>query len=191
MQPKFKYCVFESDKDSKSFLTWLRLISGIIRNMLGGNDLEDFLDSYLNRGIHTSSTRPAFLDNPRLHFAPSVSSSSRPQQQHVEGEEASNVEIEEEEDATPRVLNYSDLSAEAVRLDMALYNTLYTIVKGSFLSLLTDLTGDYARYSFAIIAMWNHANLSSTNRRIVATPEDHLWFNLWVNPYATDPASAP
>lgn len=169
MQPKFKCCVFESDKDSKSFLTWLRLISGIIRNMLGGNDLEEFLDSYLNRGLHTSSTRPAFLGDPRLNFTPSASASSRPQQPREEGEDDSGGGGGAHEEAhTARVFSYSDLSDDAVRLDKALYNTLYTIVKGSFLSLLTDLTGDYARYSFAIIAMWQHANLSSTSRRITA-----------------------
>ena len=104
MQPKFKCCVFESDKDSKSFLTWLRLISGIIRNMLGGSDLEEFLDSYLNRGLHTSSTRPAFLGDPRLYFTPSASASSRPQQAREEDEDDSGEGVEKEEELMKKLI---------------------------------------------------------------------------------------
>ena len=67
MQPKFKDCAFDSDKDPKYFRVWTRLLSGIIRNVPGGKPLEQFLDSYLKRDAHTSSTRPAFfLDDAAL-----------------------------------------------------------------------------------------------------------------------------
>ena len=65
-------------------------------------------------------------------------------------------------------MNYSDLDEVSVRLDMHLFHMLFTIVKGNMLSLIADLTGDYARYTFAIITMWKHVNLNSSSRRINA-----------------------
>ena len=53
-------------------------------------------------------------------------------------------------------------------LDKALFNIITTIVKGSYLSLCIDLTGENARYTFAIIAMYKHAALTASNRRMVA-----------------------
>ena len=53
-------------------------------------------------------------------------------------------------------------------LDKALFNTITVIAKGSYLSLCIDLTGENARYTSAIIAMYKHAALTVSNRRMVA-----------------------
>ena len=45
-----------------------------------------------------------------------------------------------------------DLSPEAQALDKALFHTLFTIVQGTYLDLITDLYGEHARYTFAIVA---------------------------------------
>ena len=58
------------------------------------------------------------------------------------------------------MMQYRDLPEEAMAilcLDKALFNIITTIVKGSYLSLCIDLTGENARYTFAIIAMYKHA----------------------------------
>ncbi len=64
--------------------------------------------------------------------------------------------------------NYYDLSPDSQALDKALFHTLFTIVQGTYLDLITDLYGEHARYTFAIIAMWRHGELGSSTRRIVA-----------------------
>ena len=76
MQPKFKDCVFESDKDPKYFRVWVRLLSGIVRNIPGGAAIENFLDNYLSREKYLAMTRPAFLDDPLLTFGASGGESS-------------------------------------------------------------------------------------------------------------------
>ena len=89
-QPKFKECVFDSDKEAATyFLVWVRLLSGIIRNIPGGAALENFLDHYLKRDRLTSSTRPAFLDDDDLDLGDhgdghdGVSSSSNEEDEEV------------------------------------------------------------------------------------------------------------
>ena len=67
-QPKFKDCTFESDKKPESFRTWTRLLSGIVRNIKGGREIEQFLDNYLQRNVSECTTRPAFLSNPALRL---------------------------------------------------------------------------------------------------------------------------
>ena len=164
-QPKFKECVFDSDKDPKYFRLWVRLLSGIIRNIPGGAALENFLDHYLKRDIYTSSTRPSFLEDEDLDLGdhgpelrPQVSSSTD------DDDEISTFRM----DPTLYPRKYKDLLETSVELDVLLFHTLFTIVKGSYLALITDLNGHYGRYSFAIITMWKHANLQSANRRIEA-----------------------
>ena len=54
---------------------------------------------------------------------------------------------------------YQDLHPDAQRLDRQLFQTLQTIVKGSLLSVISQLqlcklTGQYACYTFGIIAIW-------------------------------------
>ena len=44
LQPKFKECAFDSDKNPKAFLSWTQLLAGLVRNIPGGEALEDFLD---------------------------------------------------------------------------------------------------------------------------------------------------
>ena len=51
---------------------------------------------------------------------------------------------------------------EAQALDKALFHTLFTIVQGTYLDLITDITGEHARYTFAIVAMWRHGELGSS-----------------------------
>ena len=63
---------------------------------------------------------------------------------------------------------YAELSQQSRDLDMLLYNTISTIVTGNMLKVISDLRGDNARYTFAIIAMWKHANLAAANRRLMA-----------------------
>ena len=64
----------------------------------------------------------------------------------------------------PSVINYTDLSEEAMELDSCLFNTLFTIVQGPYLQLLIDLMGAYGRYTLGIIAMWEHAELGASSR---------------------------
>ena len=73
-------------------------------------------------------------------------------------------------DQQPRhqVHTYRELSHEAQYLDKALFNTMQTIIKGTYLQCLMGLEGPYARYTYAIIALWKHASLNSNTRRIAA-----------------------
>ena len=158
MQPKFDQCVFDGDKTPKNFLVWIRLVGGIVYNIPFGNALEAFLDSYLEREEHIASTRPSFLDDDLIDI-PELKKKKAPE----EGGEVTVLRTEK--------TKYSDLPEEAVQLDKTLFYTLMTIVRGSYLLLISDLTGEYARYTFAIIALWNHANLSACNRRIEAMTE--------------------
>ena len=66
LQPKFKDCSFDSKKNPEYLRTWLRLLSGIVRNIAGGKQLEDFPDYKLGRRHKQSNTRPAFLNDPDL-----------------------------------------------------------------------------------------------------------------------------
>ena len=57
-------------------------------------------------------------------------------------------------------------------------NTLFTIIEGTYLHLIEDLTGEYARYTFAIIALWKHASLGSQGRRLQAMNDmEELWLH--------------
>ena len=64
--------------------------------------------------------------------------------------------------------NYGDLSATAVMLDKTLFHTIQTIVKGKYMQVLQGLQGGDRRYTFAIIALWQHASLNSSSRRLTA-----------------------
>ena len=48
---------------------------------------------------------------------------------------------------------YYELDEASKTLDSALFHTLFTIVQGPYLDLITDLMDQCARYSFPIIAM--------------------------------------
>ena len=143
----------------------MRLLLGTIRNIPGGAALENFLNHYLKRDRLTSSTRPAFLDDDVLDLG-----------DHGDGHQelhASSMADDDEvsifqRDPALYPTKYKDLIEESVKLDVMLFHTLFTIVKGTYLNLTTDLTGQYGRYTFAIITMWKHLNLQSCNRRIDA-----------------------
>ena len=51
IQPKFKDCHFDSEKNKTGLLTWMMLISNLVRNMSGGMGIEHFLDWYLKRNL--------------------------------------------------------------------------------------------------------------------------------------------
>ena len=54
------------------------------------------------------------------------------------------------------------------RLDRQLFQTLQTIVKGSPFSVISQLTGQYACYTFGTIAIWQHHRLSSATLKLSA-----------------------
>lgn len=193
LQPKFKECAFDSDKNPKAFLSWTQLLAGLVRNIPGGEALEDFLDEYLDRK-KIKATMPAFLQDDRLslHGLGLGGSSPRPRGEALgsrdtisprinpirrrggalrtileeddddSSERTASVdrggasgttssarsepddELEYEEDHLPepgRLSCYADLPQESQKLDQILFHTLYTIVSGSFLSIITDLQG--------------------------------------------------
>ena len=72
LQPKFKDCALDKGATTEELRQWTRLISGIIRNIEHGDELEDFLDSYTGRGQADVATRPSFLDEPAAPM-PSIS----------------------------------------------------------------------------------------------------------------------
>ena len=173
MQPKFKECTFDGDKDPKYFLVWVRLMSGIVKNIPFGAALENFLDMFLGREKFVHTTRPSFLEHELIDL-PQPSTTAAPTQEGGKSkkkgggldapQDVAVVPVDPQEFPS----KYSDLSQESQELDKQLFHTLLTIVKGTFLMLITDLTGDYARYTFAIIALWQHANMSASNRRLQA-----------------------
>ena len=147
LQPKFKDCTFDSDKKPEYLRTWLRLLSGIVRNIPHGKQIENFLDSYLQRRLNEATTRPSFLQEAGLQLsAPSAEAPSSAEDTNDQGSEAE-VTIN---DPSEYPKAYYQLSPESQALDKALFHTLFTIVQGSYLDLITDLTGENARYTFAI-----------------------------------------
>ena len=76
-QPKFKDCVWESAKDlSTTFRTCLCIFGGIVANYNVGPQLERFLDLFLKRDPQATTTRPSFLDDPRLSLGEEPESAS-------------------------------------------------------------------------------------------------------------------
>ena len=61
-----------------------------------------------------------------------------------------------------------DLHPDAQLLDRQLFQTLQTTVKGSLLPVISQLTGQYACYTFRIIAIWRHHRLSSATHKLSA-----------------------
>ena len=89
-----------------------------------------------------------------------------PQQAH--GMAAINREDQELHDLQMNPKKYQDLHPDAQRVDRQLFQTLQTIVKGSILCLISHRTGQYASYTFGIIAIWRHHRLSSATRKLSA-----------------------
>ena len=204
-QPKFKDCAYDNEKPTRDFRTWIKLLSGIVRNIRGGRQIELFLDFFLERNHQESSTRPSFLNNPALRLGPQDDSETRIPQQPSPSQNNSSVsnatDVSGEEgnesrnagdpaypdigqgagqapgglppqyafDQEPETIKeYHLLPEESKELDSILFQTLYTCLSGSFLDLISDLNGEYARYSFAIIALWKHVELTAANRRLQA-----------------------
>ena len=127
MQLEFKDFVADLGRDSKYLRTWVRLISGIIRNLVGGAALETFLDNHLDREKYTPCMRPSFLEHPDLDIGDmppglgspaSLASSGEIQgdQQPEQGDEPENPFA-----TSQNLTKYSHLPEESVRLDMALF----------------------------------------------------------------------
>ena len=157
LQPKFKDCSFDSAKKPEYLLTWIRLLTGIIRNIPRGDALENFLDNFLGRKTAGRTTRPSFLSEAGMSIrAPGIDP----------GEDSGDEEPEIGTADNPSA--YHQLHGDSMALDKTLFHTLFTIVQGPYLDLITDLTGDNARYTFAIVAMWRHGELGSSTRRVKA-----------------------
>ena len=162
---------------------WLRLISGLVMSIANGVWLETFLDIFLGRHPFQSSTRPAFLNDPALALADSPQGNATfPSPMPRTSESGWNSPLPfgdrattQNRDGQTKTINpmqYRDLPEEAMALDEALFNTITTIAKGSYLSLCIDLTGGNARYTFASIAMYKHAALTASNRRMVVMTQN-------------------
>jgi len=89
----------------------------------------------------------------------------------LEDDESGNAKSEAEQRHMKTIYpkRYADLSEASQALDRTLFFTISTMVKGSFLSLIQDLKGKNARYTFAIIALWKHAELGSSSRRLMSS----------------------
>ena len=147
MQPKFKECTFDGDKDPKYFLVWVRLMSGIVKNIPHGSALENFLDMFLGREKFVHTTRPSFLEHELIDLPPPSSTASPTKEERKSKKKSGGLDAPQEvavstEDPQEFPSKYSDLSYESQELDQHLFHTLLTIVKGPFLLLITDLTGD-------------------------------------------------
>ena len=159
LQPKFKDCSFDSAKKPEYLLTWIRLLTGIIRNIPRGDPLENFLDNFLGRKTAGRTTRPSFLEEAGMSIRdPGVVQ----QPAQVDADAPPALGSAENPEA------YYQLHPDSMALDKMLFHTLFTIVQGPYLDLITDLTGDNARYTFAIVAMWRHGELGSSTRRVKA-----------------------
>ena len=150
LQPKFKDCTFDSDKKPEYLRTWLRLLSGIVRNIPNGKQIENFLDSYLQRRLNEATTRPSFLQEAGLQLtAPSTAAISPAEDTDDQGSEAEATI----NDPSEHRKAYYQLSPESQALDKALFHMLFMIVQGSYLDLITSENARYTM-SFTIIAMW-------------------------------------
>ena len=63
---------------------------------------------------------------------------------------------------------YQNLHPDAQLLDRQLFQMLQIIAKGSLVSVISQRTGQYACYTFGIIAIWRHRRLSSATRKLSA-----------------------
>ena len=156
-----------------------------MNNVNHGIFLERWLDIYLGRETERVHTRPGFLSDPDLMIQPAAqaeryfSSPDRDPEQSFEVETAETDEHAAAGDgqslraSTISALDsitrkYSSLPQEAQDLDVILFNTLYTIVKGTMKDVIGDLHGPDARYTFAVCAMWQHMGYSASSRRLDA-----------------------
>ena len=190
LQPKFKECKFDSSRKEADLLKWISLIGNIIYNIGRGCELEWFLDSFLERTT-TTTTQPAFLQHPALDLSGAKSKgegasltsgplgppNSTLETIDEDGGEVFGDALSGEEERV-EITQYCDLSSQAMELDKLLFHTLQSIISGPLADVIADLTGHNARYTFAIIGLWKHAELGSTSRRLNAMTEmESLTFN--------------
>ena len=182
LQPKFKDCQLSGDKGRNDLRQWINLISSIVSNIEHGRPIELFLDHYLDRATFETRIAPSFLTDGALALPVDddggISIGSQDTESQNLGQddnEAEAVDPGAQLAPPPHSISaaqmptvYTDLSPESMRLDMALFLTVSTIVKGRFFDVISGLRGRNARYSFAIAALWKHAALNDSTRRLAA-----------------------
>ena len=184
--PKFKDCLYESDKHPANLRSWITLIGNLVRNLPNGDPIEKFLDNFLERQPSSNATKPAFLSEPRLQIhrpedtdeASTANATETGEDGEPEGDPGTAPTQAADLGTADNPTEYYQLSEQSKHLDQVLYNTLSTIVTGTMLRTIQGLRGENARYSFAIIAMWQYADLSASNRRLIAVNSmNELQFN--------------
>ena len=180
LQPKFKECQLAAGFTKPQLRTWMSLIASVVSNIPGGKDLQVFVDTFCGRKNYRANVRPSFLSDPRLQDDSITITTldsevqSTADSQATESQAASGAYAED----TVEINNYSDLPQESKTLDLQLHSTLLTIVKGTYYDVVSSLEGPDARYSFAIIALWKHASLDDSTRRLSAMKGmENLTFN--------------
>ena len=193
IQPKYKDCILADAATATELYSWVTLVGGITDNIPGpslpGHPIELFLDSYLDRKRNNHYTTPSWIEGDEKLFigdntdgvsgislgsvdsvsvaAPSANATTTEVQGVPQGDPGAEQPEGSAAEGTTYV-RYSDIPLTSKRLDKVLYNTLLTIVKGRYLEVIQPLQGEHARYSFAIIALWKHAGLSNSSRRLAA-----------------------
>ena len=191
IQSKFEDCGDDQGKNPAGLMVWLTLVSGVVsthgQDVSGGAPLENliFLDHNLDRRKGYVSTKQAFLDDPDLQLPDDTSNSflgspgrsndtgsSRPSSEPPDAsleqsraQAAGNRDAVDLYDQQMNPKRYQDLQPDAQRLDRQLFQTLQTIVKGNLVSVISQLTGQHACYTFSIIAIWRNHRLSSATRK--------------------------
>ena len=113
--------------------------------------LATWQSAYLSARRRSSNhTQPAFLEDPRLCLSTTSTSQVTNFTEASSGETTTNVLQNLQQEVLPKL--YTDLDPQSQQLDVVLYTTLCTIVKGGILKIISELRGANARYTFAIIA---------------------------------------
>ena len=176
IQPKFKDCQLAATATKTQLRSWVNLVASVVSNLDDGNPLQSFVDGFTGRSKQKANFRPAFLDDPRLQDdSEDITSADSMQNanatdvdsQMTTSEAQSGVAQPTVEEVTA-YRNYKDLPEESILLDKRLHSTLLTVVKGVYFDIIANLQGNDARYSYAIIALWKHAALDDSSRRISA-----------------------
>ena len=145
--------------------------SSDVMSIAHGAWLETFLNKVSGRHPSQASTRPAFLNNPALCLEDSPQGNETfPLPMPRTSESSGNSPLPSFDRAPtqnrdgPGSINpmqYRDLPEEAMALDKALFNIIATIVKGSYLALCIDLTGENARS----VHIRHHGDVQALARR--------------------------
>ena len=165
--------------ESSTMISFLLLVGGTVRMIAGAGDaIEDFLDAWLERDTSTNHTRPEFLNNPALH---DYDEEDYPESQDA----AATADGTDDSDAEDREVvtrprgrttfktrpkpNYRDLPQEAKLLDAKLFIILRSIItEPEIRSLLENFKGRDARYTYAVMGIYEHVGYSAATRRLNA-----------------------